>query len=144
MVEILDETNRYQHAEVLAAVLTALLEDLGLEERDVTVVLVDDDTVRRLNKEHRGVDEVTDVLSYPTSEPDDRGFPAVHHLGDIFISIDTASRQALEHGHDLQVETLQLAAHGVTHLQGFDHRTEEEWQIFREAQRRIVALAAAS
>jgi probable rRNA maturation factor len=140
MVEILDETNRFPHVDVLGQTLDALLADLGLSDRELTVVLMDDDDVRRLNREHRGVDEVTDVLSYPTSEPDDRGMPAVAHLGDVIVGVGIAGEQARHHGHDLLSEVLVLAAHGLTHLRGYDHPTEASWNIFRETQQRALAL----
>lgn len=139
-VEILDETQRYRPAERLGRALEALLGELGADDRDVTVVLVDDATIHRRNLRDRGVDAPTDVLSYPTAEPDDEGFPAVAHLGDIFISIETAARQAADHGTGLEREVLVLAAHGLTHLRGFDHPTDERWEPFRAAERRILAL----
>ncbi|HEX7004677.1 MAG TPA: rRNA maturation RNase YbeY [Trueperaceae bacterium] len=142
-MEVLDETNRFPHVDALERITSRLLEELGLDDRELTVVLQDDQAIRRLNREHRGVDEPTDVLSYPTAEPDDVGVPGVPHLGDIIISIDTAARQAVEHGHDLLGETLVLTAHGLTHLRGFDHTTEEEWNIFRATQQRILTLSAA-
>ncbi|MEX2542620.1 MAG: rRNA maturation RNase YbeY [Trueperaceae bacterium] len=144
MVESLDETNRFPHVEVLDRTMNALLAELQLDDREVTLVLVDDDSMRRQNHEHRGEDAPTDVLSYPTGEPDDSDIPTVAHLGDIFISVDTAQRQAAEHGHDLLTETLILAAHGLTHLLGYDHQTEDSWDIFRETQQRILALKPAS
>lgn len=140
MVEILDETSRYPRPEALRGPLERLLVELGLGEREVTVVLVDDAAIRTLNRDHRGEDEATDVLSYPTHEPDDRGMPEVAHLGDIVIGVETAARQASRHGHDLDAELLVLAAHGLTHLRGYDHPTEEAWQEFRRAQRRILEL----
>jgi probable rRNA maturation factor len=140
MVEILDETNRFPHVDLLRRTLDALLADLGLADRELTVALMDDEGVRRLNREHRGVDEATDVLSYPTAEPDDRGMPAVAHLGDIIIGTAVAGEQAREHGHDLLSEVLVLAAHGLTHLRGYDHPTEASWKIFRETQQRVLAL----
>jgi probable rRNA maturation factor len=142
VVEVLDETHRFPHVESLSGTLEELMGELGLSGRDLTVVLTNDDSLRRLNREHRDEDNATDVLSYPTSEPDDRGIPTVSHLGDILISVDTAGRQAAEHGHDLLSETLVLAAHGLTHLRGFDHPTEASWEIFRETQRRALALKA--
>lgn len=142
MVEIIDETSRFPHAEHLQSTLAALMSELELHGRGLTVVLVDDATMQRLNREHRGVDAPTDVLSYPTSEPDDYDMPSVHHLGDIIISVDTAGSQAEEHGHDLLTETLVLGAHGLTHLRGFDHPTEESWKIFRETQRLALTLRA--
>ena len=144
MVEVLDETNRFPHVNTLRDATQSLLEELGLAERELTVVLQDDETIRQLNRDHRGIDSPTDVLSYPTAEPDDDGIPIVPHLGDIIISVDTAARQASEHGHDLLGEVLVLTAHGLTHLRGFDHSTEEEWNIFRVTQQRILGLRPVS
>jgi probable rRNA maturation factor len=142
-IELLDETERYPHAEHLVSTLTALLEELGLGERELTVVLMDDESIALHNLADRGEAGPTDVLSYPTAEPDDDGFPQVPHLGDVLISVETAERQAEEHGHSLMDEVLVLAAHGLTHLRGFDHQTEADWQPFRDAQARVLVLGAA-
>ncbi len=142
-VEILDETRRFRRAERLRRALEALLAELGLGGRDLTVVLLDDDAIALRNAVDRGVEGPTDVLSYPTWEPDDAdSFPLVDHLGDILISIDTAARQAVEHAHAPLAEVMVLAAHGLTHLRGFDHDTEAAWIPFRQAQERILELAA--
>ncbi len=112
--------------------------------REVTVVLCDDETVRSLNREHRGVDAPTDVLSYPTHEPDDVGVPEVPHLGDIFISLETASKQAEARGHAFENEVALLAAHGLLHLLGLDHETEDAWDVFENAQNRMMKLYEAA
>lgn len=140
-IELLDETGRYPHAKQLVTALQALMNESGLAGRELTLVLLDDASMARHNLADRGVNGPTDVLSYPTAEPDDQGFPQVPHLGDILISVDTALRQAQEHGHSLHTELLVLAAHGLTHLRGLDHGTEAEWQPFRAAQERVVQLA---
>lgn len=139
-VEILDETGRYRQRRRLARALSALLAELGLRGRSLTVVLVDDETIAENNRRDRGVAGPTDVLSYPTSEPDDVGFPQVPHLGDILISLDTAERQGAEGGHALEHEVMILAAHGLTHLRGYDHTTEALWRPFHQAQDRILEL----
>lgn len=148
MIEVIDETGRLdaEHAAAVRAALGAWLGETGRQGNEpgvprATVVFLDDDAVRRLNREHRGVDEPTDVLSYPTSEPDDVGFPEVPHLGDVLISLDTAARQAAAAGHGLREELLTLAAHGMVHLLGYDHHTEAEWQVFEAAQSRVRELA---
>ena len=127
----------------MARALAALMADLG-SHKEVTLVFVDDAKIQRLNRAHRGVDAPTDVLSYPTSEPDDAadGFvmPDVPHLGDIVISVETAQRQATEQGHSLTQEVKTLAAHALTHLLGYDHPTEEAWKRFRSNQARILTL----
>lgn len=137
MVEILDETKSYPHRADLTAALARLLAHLN-QRRQVTVALMDDATIRRYNREHRGVDEATDVLAYPSAEPDDVDIPPVTHLGDIFISLETAARQAPEHGHELASEVKVLAAHGLTHLLGYDHPTEEAWRVFHHHQQLIL------
>lgn len=152
MVEIVAQTNtRPFRPRKLKRVLRALLGELGVGAKDVTVVLVDDAEIHRLNRAHRGVDAPTDVLSYALFEPGDEGMPDVPHLGDVIISVDTAARQAEAHGHDTDTEILLLAAHGLTHLLGHDHpeplddasddEDREGWRPFHENQQRVLELA---
>lgn len=140
MTEILGATSRFPHSAALEAALEALKAELGASEKMLSVILVDDEAIHELNREHLEVDEPTDVLSFPLSEEGDEGFPEVPHLGDIFISLDTAQRQADKAGHSLAAEVAALAGHGLTHLLGYDHPTEDAWRIFRENQTRMQAL----
>lgn len=137
---MLGEVQRYPSPERLQEVLEKLMADLGAADKELTLVLVDDQEMQTLNRDHRGVDAPTDVLSYPLAEPEDEGFPEVPHLGDVIISLDTAERQAEARGHPLELEVVTLAAHGLTHLLGFDHPTEEAWKTFHHNQARAVAL----
>ena len=129
-------------AEELKALVTAklqgLMEELGVGDKVVTMVLTDDPRIRELKREHWGEDQPTDVLSFPTFEPGDPFVPP--HLGDIVISLDTAARQAEKSGRPLAEEVLVLAAHGLWHLLGHDHTTEEEWRGFHRVQGRILEL----
>ena len=140
MTEILGEARRYPSRNALKTALNALKTELGVGDKQLTVVLMGDAEIRALNQEHLEVDGPTDVLSFPLLELGDEGFPDVPHLGDVVISLDTAQRQADAAGHSLKVEVATLAAHGLTHLLGFDHPTEESWADFRANQTRIVAL----
>ena len=140
MIEILGEAQRYPSRSALKNALKTLSTELGVEGKQLTVVLVDDEEIHALNREHLGVDSPTDVLSFPLFELGDEGFPDVPHLGDVVISLDTAQRQADAAGHTLETEVATLAAHGLTHLLGYDHPTEDEWATFRANQTRIVAL----
>lgn len=142
VVEVLDETRRFPRADDLEAVATAFLQREGLDGRELTVVLLTDDAIAERNYLDRQVEGPTDVLSYPTAEPDGAWFPQVPHLGDVLISIDTAARQAAEHGHSQFSEVLVLLAHGVTHLRGLDHEDEAAWQPFRQAESAILTAAA--
>ena len=84
---------------------------------DVTIALVSDRRIRALNRQFRGKDSATDVLSFPSGE---RGF-----LGDIVIAEGVAKRQAREAGHSLQTELRVLSLHGLLHLLGYDHETDD-------------------
>lgn len=139
MLEILNETPQSLPLGRLRRTLQRYLSEVGVTQT-VTLVLCDDATIRELNLAHRGVDAPTDVLSYPLVEPDDANMPEVEQLGDVFVSLDTAEMQAKVNGHSLLEEILVLSAHGITHLRGFDHPTEEAWQTFYTAQTRILEL----
>ncbi len=139
MVEILNETPRSLPLGRLKKTLRRCLNEVGVT-RTVTLVLCRDAAIHELNLAHRGVDAPTDVLSYPLTEPGDVAVPEVEQLGDVFVSVDTAARQAEAHGHTLAEEILVLSAHGIMHLRGFDHPTEAAWQTFHAAQTRALEL----
>ncbi len=115
----------------------ARLNDLS-EEAEVDVTIVDDEEIHTLNREYRGMDKPTDVLSFAldedmddSDEPELVGGPEEHLFGDIIISAETALRQAEEYGHGLEREMTYLAVHGMFHLLGYDHMTEEEKMVMR-------------
>ncbi len=143
MTEILGEAQRYPSRNALKRALNTLKAELGVADKQLTLVLTGDDEIHALNREHLGVDTPTDVLSFPLFELGDDGVPDVPdvpHLGDVVVSLDTAQRQADAAGHPLEQEVATLAAHGLTHLLGHDHPTEDAWADFRANQTRIVAL----
>lgn len=109
-------------------VLEARIEEMmGKRGGDVTLVLCDDEYIHKLNKEYRSKDKPTDVISFAYLEVTD--FEVVDGdvaAGDIFISLDTARRQAKEKGHSLKRELEILFVHGLLHCFGFDHRNDEE------------------
>lgn len=97
----------------------------------VDVLLADDRTLRRLNREFRGKDKATDVLSFPAVEE-----LAGEFAGDVAISLETAARQAQEHGHSLRDEVRVLLLHGLLHLSGMDHERDRGEMAGREAELR--------
>ena len=90
----------------------------------VTVMLTGDAAMRRLNREWRGVDRATDVLSFPVDDDGPRARGQVRHLGDIVIATGVAQRQASRAGHAYGTELKVLALHGLLHLLGYDHETD--------------------
>ncbi len=104
----------------------------ALKKAELSILLTDDSHIRMLNRDWRGKDKATDVLSFPQLSSDDlrtlsksaRANPRLvpeWWLGDVVISIDRAMKQAEEHGHTLEEELEILLAHGLLHLLGFDH-----------------------
>lgn len=124
----------------LRAVIQNLMRAQGVPS-DVCVVLADDAKLRALKLEFWGEDATTDVLSFPHWEPGDPFVPEL--LGDIVISLPTAKIQAESRGHSLETEVVILAAHGLTHLLGFDHQTERDWDVFHDSERQAIAALTA-
>jgi probable rRNA maturation factor len=103
--------------------------DKKLFKRDgqIDLVLVGDKKIHVMNKEYRKKDKPTDVISFAYLEVTHYELePGDIIVGDIFISVDTAKRQAKEHGHDLKREMAILFVHGLLHCMGYDHKTDKE------------------
>lgn len=120
--------------------------DLAIE-----LLFVDEEEIRRLNKETRGMDKVTDVLSYPSLE-DIQGKPLLKEehpyeideeekllLGSIVVCCQRAKEQAIEYGHSYERELHYLIVHGIMHCLGYDHITDEERAQMREKEEFILA-----
>ncbi len=104
---------------------------------DVTVVLSDDEEIRALNRDWRGFDKPTNVLSFPAAPvPGNDDQPS---LGDIVLAIETVQREAAEEGKALADHVSHLAVHGLLHLAGHDHDTDEKAQAMEELERQILA-----
>jgi rRNA maturation RNase YbeY len=111
-----------------------MLEAAGRGESQLSVLFTGDARIRALNRRWRGVDRPTDVLSFPLGE--------TGCLGDVVISLETARRQAREHGHPLLAEVSVLLAHGILHLCGYDHeRGPAEARRMRRKERALLAAA---
>jgi probable rRNA maturation factor len=98
---------------------------------DLSIAIVSDRRMRALNRQFRGKDAVTDVLSFPS---DERGF-----LGDVVIAAGVAKRQAKEAGHSVAIELKVLSLHGLLHLVGYDHESDDGRMARAEARLRKKA-----
>lgn len=106
---------------------------------ELGIVVTDDASVQGLNKRYRGVDEVTDVLSFPLTDPAfTLPMSEGHPLGEVIISLPQAQRQAQENGIALEVEVAHLLAHGALHLLGYDHQTTEEERQMQAREEEIL------
>jgi len=93
------------------------------DDCEVSISFIDANEMRELNQDYRGINEPTDVLSFPV--PDYLTMGPLVLLGDILICMDVAKAQAEEYGHSLERELAFLTVHGILHLLGFDHETQE-------------------
>jgi len=125
------------------AVETALAVENQPPEAEVSVALVDDSYIQELNRVYRHKDQPTDVLSFAMRE-EGEGEPVIEDqedeliLGDIVISMETAARQADSYGHSLEREVAFLTVHGVMHLLGYDHGTEEDTVLMRTREELVL------
>lgn len=118
--------NNYE--EDFTAIIEQALKTLEIKDDvEVSCVLVDDERIHEINREYRHIDRSTDVISFAMEDNDQfyvEGMPRT--LGDIFISVDHAKKQAEEYGHSLRREMCFLFTHGILHLLGYDHMTDEQ------------------
>ena len=124
--EVENFENNYEQD--FTAIIEQALKTLGIEDDvEVSCVLVDDERIHEINREYRHIDRSTDVISFAMEDNDQfyvEGMPRT--LGDIFISVDHAKKQAEEYGHSLRREMCFLFTHCILHLLGYDHMTDEQ------------------
>ena len=113
----------------------------GAADAEVSVTLTDNAHIHELNRDYRGIDRPTDVLSFALNESDEPEIldgPEVDVLGELVISVERAQEQAMEYGHSLRREIAFLTVHGMLHLLGYDHMEEEERNEMEEEQRYVM------
>jgi len=130
---IRNESRRFKiDSRKLKKQINIALQHLSLEEKELSVLLVNDRKIKSLNQSFRDKNTPTDVLSFPQFE-DEEGFDSIL-LGDVVVSLETAERQAKEHGLAFEEEVVLLIAHGLLHLLGYDHEisAKEEKRMQRK------------
>lgn len=111
----------------------AVLAEERLSDRNLVVLLTDDVAVQALNAQFRGKDQPTNVLSFPAAPNPEQ------HLGDVALAYETCAREAAEQGKPLAHHLQHLVAHGVLHLLGYDHMTDEEASEMEGLERIVLA-----
>jgi probable rRNA maturation factor len=141
MINIQIEHSSIAKANKLSLTYTAelvLTNHFGLraDDYELTILLTDNERIRILNKQFRGIDAPTDVLSFPAEEYD----PDIEktYIGDIIISITSAENHSIIVGHSLENELNLLVVHGVLHLLGFDHDTQTNKKEMWKTQRNLL------
>ena len=124
----IDELNDY---------IEYLFDYMNIKDAVMSVIIVDNKEIHRINKEYRNIDRETDVISFALEEGETIDEP-VKTLGDIYISIDKVYEQAKEYGHSVKRELFFLVTHGFLHLLGYDHMKKEDEEIMFPLQEKIL------
>ncbi len=140
-IGIFNETNEDLEKELNS--LQELLEDFckreHLDNVIFNIIVVDKDTIHSINKQYRGIDRETDVISFAleddkiVKEPD-----SIRVLGDIYICLDKVKEQSVEYCHSFKREFTFLAVHGLLHLLGYDHMKKEEEKVMFAKQEEVL------
>jgi probable rRNA maturation factor len=133
---ILEAEGWHRAGDVEALVARAARMALDGRTACISVLLADDAAIRRLNRDFRGIDKPTNVLSFPSTVLPGDVAPA---LGDIALAFETCAREADEEGKTLESHLQHLVVHGVLHLLGFDHETDAEAEAMEAREIAILA-----
>lgn len=114
------------------------IENLENTELEFSVIIVDNEKIHEINKQYRGIDRPTDVISFALEDSEDISLENYRILGDIYISIDKVKEQAKEFGHSEKRELAFLTIHGFLHLLGYDHMEKEDEKIMFAKQEEIL------
>jgi len=122
---------------IIEVIKQSIKEENIVDNCEVSVSFVDNIEIRNLNKEYRGIDKETDVLSFPLIE-DISLQTGYILLGDIVVSLEKAKEQAMEYGHSFEREVAFLVSHSMFHLFGYDHIDEENTKLMREKEETVL------
>lgn len=130
--EITNLTKENVDESLIEGLIKATSEKLGISDSLVEIILIDDEKIHEINKQYRGVDRPTDVISFAFQDMEDITISNITNLGEIYISLDKVKSQAKEYGHSERRELGFLTVHGLLHLLGYDHmNSEDEKEMFK-------------
>ncbi|XJS11513.1 rRNA maturation RNase YbeY [Aerococcaceae bacterium WGS1372] len=168
IIDLIDENNYLteEHNDIIEKVIQQTANKLSLgEDIEVDISIVDNDVIQQLNRDYRGIDKPTDVLSFALEEdlddapsldfdqfadiisPMEEGenlnngqmIGVARHLGDIIISFQRTKEQAIDYNHSFERELAFLAVHGFLHLNGYDHMTKEDEEVMFTLQEEVLS-----
>ena len=116
-----------------------VVKKMDIENAIFNIILVDKEEIHTLNYNYRGVDRVTDVISFALEDNSHFKNPVARMLGDIYICVPVAYAQAEEYGHSRMREICFLATHGILHLLGYDHMKEDDEKIMFSLQEELLS-----
>ncbi len=138
MIEINNLTNeKVKEIDELNDYTKYLFDYMNIKDAVMSIIIVDNKEIHRINKEYRNIDRETDVISFALEEGETFDEP-YRTLGDIYISIDKVYEQAKEYGHSVKRELFFLVTHGFLHLLGYDHMKKEDEEVMFPLQEKIL------
>ena len=139
-IEVFNETEEDLSKDImeLKDFLYKVAKDEKLDNIIYNVIIIDNDRIQKINKEYRGKDMPTDVITFALEDDKTFNRTDIRVLGDIYISIDKVRSQALEYGHSFNRELYFLSIHGFLHLLGYDHMKEEEEKVMFKKQEEVL------
>ena len=138
-VEFFNEYKKpVEELDLLKDFINYALEKLQLKNVMFNVIIVDNESIHKINKEYRNIDRETDVITFALEDNEEVNEEEHRLLGDIYISVDKAKSQALEYGHSFKREICFLAVHGFLHLLGYDHMNKHDEEIMFSKQELIL------
>lgn len=140
MIEVYNETNCDAYIKDIENILKLGLKHMNIKDSYISVVIVDKDRIRQINKTYRNVDKVTDVISFAFEDNAGITPDGLRILGEIYLCMDKAKEQAVEYGHSNKREICYLVIHGLLHLLGYDHEKEEDKKKMRTKEEEILEL----
>ena len=114
------------------------IDKLELKNVMFNVIIINNDSIHKINKEYRKIDRPTDVITFALEDNQDIVIPGLRVLGDIYISYDKVKEQALEYNHSKKRELCFLGVHGLLHLLGYDHMNKEDEEKMFEMQKELL------
>lgn len=137
-IDIINETEEVIDCEDLKKVIDYTLKVEKVENAIMNIIIIDNEKIHEINREYRGIDRPTDVISFALE--DDKTFINTDFrvLGDIYISIDKVHEQAENYGHSFRRELSFLTVHGILHLLGYDHMEPEDEKVMFKKQDDIL------
>ena len=134
----IEDNGLYNDYEYLYDVLDHTLNNQKVDNAIFSVIFVEDEEIHNMNRDYRGVDRVTDVISFAFEDNNDLVYNEIRMLGDIYICIPQMKRQAESYNHSEKRELSFLAVHGLLHLLGYDHMIEEDEKVMFALQELIL------
>lgn len=134
----IEDNNLYENYDYLYGVLEHTLEHENVKNAIFSIIFVTDEEIHQMNKEYRHVDRITDVISFAFEDNEKIMYNGIRMLGDIYICIPQMKRQAEYYGHSEKRELSFLTVHGLLHLLGYDHMTEDEEKVMFALQELVL------